>query len=74
MRRPRNLRFRFHHNFLAGTGRVRTAIGAGGMAGGAAAAILALAELRRAPCLSGKAGTLLHLGRSALRCCHNFRW
>jgi hypothetical protein len=66
--------FRLHHDFLAGAGRVGAATRASGMTGDAAAAILAFAKLRSTPCLGGKAGTLLHLGRSALWCCHNFSW
>ena len=63
--------YQFNHYFSTTLGLVGTALHASCVAGNSGTALRALAELRGLPSLSGQAGALLHLGRSAFRSCHS---
>ena len=71
MRKNGRLVYQLHDNLSPTLGLVCTALRAGGVTGNGCTALGALAEFGGLPGLSGQAGALLHLGRSAFRSCHS---
>ena len=69
--RSRRLVHKLHDNLGPTLGLVGTALRASGVTGNGCTALGALAEFGCLPGLSGQAGALLHLGRSAFRSCHS---
>ena len=63
--------YQFYHYLSTTLGLVGTALHASSVTGNSGAALRALAEFGGLPGLSGQAGALLHLGRSAFRSCHS---
>ena len=63
--------YQLHHHLSTTLGLVCTALHASSVTGNSGTTLRALAEFGGLPGLSGQAGALLHLGRSAFRSCHS---